>query len=142
MVRLPPSFNSWIDSKAPIREALRIWQSSAKFCILDPMPTSLLKENIAVLALIFTDVVNRSLESGVVPAAMKHAIITLILKKRGLYVNCLPNYRPISNFLSKTLERYVASELRHYLTQVVSTTHSKHVPAKHSTDTDSNKKKH
>ena len=53
----------------------------------------------------------------IVPAAMKHAIVTPILKKRGLDVNCLTNYRPISNlsFLSKTLERYVASELRHYL---------------------------
>ena len=37
--------------------------------------------------------------------------------KRGLDVNCLANYRPISNlsFLSKTLEGYVAKELRYYL---------------------------
>ena len=94
-----------------------ILQSSAKSCNLDPMPTSLLKENIDILVPVYTVIVNSSLESGIVPAAMKHAIVTPILKKRVLDVNCLTNYRPISNlsFLSKTLERYVASELRHYL---------------------------
>ena len=94
-----------------------ILQSSAKSCTLDPMPTSLLKENIDILVPVYTVIVNSSLESGIVPAAMKHAIVTPILKKRSLDVNCLTNYRPISNlsFLSKTLERYVASELRHYL---------------------------
>ena len=42
---------------------------------------------------------------------------TLVLKKRALDLNCLANYRSISNlsFLSKTLERYVAKELRYYL---------------------------
>ena len=92
-------------------------QSSAKSCTLDPMPTSLLKETIDELVPVYTIIVNSSLESGIVPAAMKHAIVTPILKKRGLDVNCLTNYRPISNlsFLSNTLERYVASELRHYL---------------------------
>ena len=94
-----------------------ILQSSAKSCTLDPMPTSLHKENIDILVPVYTVIVNSSLESGIVPAAMKQAIVTPILKKRGLDVNCLTNYRPISNlsFLSKTLERYVASELRHYL---------------------------
>ena len=94
-----------------------ILQSSAKSGTLDPMPTSLLKENIDILVPFYTVIVNSSLESGVVPAAMNHAIVTPILKKRGLDVNCLTNYRLISNltFLSKTLQRYVASELRHYL---------------------------
>ena len=80
-----------------------ILQSSAKSCTLDPMPTSLLKENIDILLPVYTVIVNPSLESGIVPAAMKHAIVTPILKKRGLDVNCLTNYRPISNlsFLSK-----------------------------------------
>ena len=94
-----------------------ILQSSEKSCTLYPMPTSLLKENIDILVPVYTVIVNSSLESGVVPAAMKHAIVTPILKKSGIDLNCLTNYRPISNlsFLSKTLERYVASELRHYL---------------------------
>ena len=94
-----------------------VLQSSAKSCTLDPIPTNLLKENIDVIASVVTDIINTSLESGVVHATMKQAMVTSILKKRGLDVNCLANYHPISNlsFLSKTLERYVAKELRYYL---------------------------
>ena len=44
-------------------------QSSAKSCTLYPVPTNLLKENIDIIALVFTDIINTSLESGVVPAA-------------------------------------------------------------------------
>ena len=81
------------------------------------MPPNLLKENIDTLTPIITDIVNTSLQSGVVPAAMKHAIITPIIKKRGLDVNLYMNYRPISSLsvVSKTLERYFALELRRYL---------------------------
>ena len=93
-----------------------IVQSSSKSCELDPMPTNLLKDNIDTLAPIITDIINTSLQSGVVPAAMKHAILTPIIKKRGIDVNLHRNYRPISSsVVSKTLERYVALELRRYL---------------------------
>ena len=94
-----------------------VLQSTAKSCDLDLMPTSLLKGNIDLLAPILTDIINTSLETGVVPVDMKHALVTPILKKRGLDVNSLANYRPISNlsFVSKTLERYVANELRRHI---------------------------
>ena len=94
-----------------------IVQSSSKSCELDPMPTNLLKDNINTLAPIITYIVNKSLQSGVVPTAMKHALITPIIKKRGLDANVYMNYRPISSLsvVSKTLERYVALELRRYL---------------------------
>ena len=92
-------------------------QSSAKSCDLDPMPTSLLKGNIDLLAPILTDTINTSLATGVVPVDMKHALVTPILKKRGLDLNSLANYRPISNLslVSKTVERYVAYELRRHI---------------------------
>ena len=95
----------------------RIVLTSAKFCTLDPIPTNLLKENIDIITSVLTDIINTSLESDIVPATMKHTMVTPILKKRCLDVNCLANYRPISNlsFLSKTLERYVAKELLCYL---------------------------
>ena len=94
-----------------------VLQSSAKSCDLDPMPTSSLKGNIDLLAPILTDIINTSLETGVVPVDMKHALVTPILKKRGLDVNSLTNYRPISNLslVSKTLERYIANELRRHI---------------------------
>ena len=48
---------------------------------------------------------------------MKHALVTHILKKRGLDVNSLATYSPISNLslVSKTLERYVTNELRRHI---------------------------
>ena len=83
-----------------------VLQSSAKSCNLDPMPTRLLKGNIDQLAPILTDIINTSLETGVVPADMKHALVAPILKKCGLDVNSLANYHTTSNlhFVSKTLE--------------------------------------
>ena len=77
------------------------------------MPTNLLKDNIDTLAHIITDIINTSLQSG----RMNHAIITPIIKKRGIDVNLHRNYRPISSMsvVSNTLERYVALELRRYL---------------------------
>ena len=94
-----------------------VLQSSAKTCDLDPMPTSLLKGNIDLLAPILTDIINTSLATGVVPVDMKHVSVTPILKKRCLDVNSLTNYRPISNLslVLKTLECYVANELRHHI---------------------------
>ena len=70
-----------------------------------------------MLASIITHIVNNSLQSGVVPAAMKHAIVTPIMKKRGLDANSYMNYRPISSLsvVSKILELYAALELRRHL---------------------------
>ena len=94
-----------------------IVQFSSKSCELYPMPTNLLKDNIDTLAPIITDIVNNSLQSGVAPAAMKHAIVTPIMKKRGLDANSYMNYRPISSLsvVSKTVERYGALELHRFL---------------------------
>ena len=106
-------------TRASIR--LIVLQSSAKSCDVESMPTSLLKGNIDLLAPILTDIINTSLETGVVPVDMKHALVTPILKKRGLDMKSLANYRPISNLslVWKTaiyfVERYVANELRRHI---------------------------
>ena len=55
--------------------------------------------------------------SGKVPAHMKNAHITPILKKNNSHDKYdLSNYRPISNlsYISKTLERIVSSQLHDY----------------------------
>jgi len=60
--------------------------------------------------------INCSLVSGVIPAELKMAEVTPILKKTALdHLNM--GYRPISNltFLSKVLERVVASHLQTHL---------------------------
>ena len=84
---------------------------------LDPLPTSLVKANIDILAPILATIINMSLEADTVPATFKHAVITPLLKKPNLDPDLMNNYRPISNFsfVSKLLERHVAAQLRQHL---------------------------
>ena len=73
--------------------------------------------NVNVIAPTLTRIINLSLESATVPADMKSALITPVLKKTSLDSNELINYRPISNlsFVSKLLERHIAADLRCYI---------------------------
>ena len=58
-----------------------------------------------------------SLQSGVVPAAFKTAVICPRLKKAGLDQSDVKSYRLISNLtvMSKLLEKIVAGQLVSYL---------------------------
>ena len=60
---------------------------------------------------------NLSLEKGSFPSEFKKSIVLPLIKKETLDPDELSNYRPISNlsFLSKILERIVASQLDEYL---------------------------
>ena len=96
-----------------------ISSSLPKSCDLDPIPTNLLKgclSNPCVLSTI-TNVINESLQSGVVPSCFKRALVRPILKKDGLDENDPQNYRPVSNlpFLSKILEKVVSAQLLDHL---------------------------
>ena len=95
-----------------------IKQSPSKSCDLDPLPTSLLKENMSSILPLITEIVNDSLSSGHVPEEFKVAHVTPLLKNTSLDKNVLKNYRPVSNlpFVSKVLERVVAKQLQNYLT--------------------------
>ena len=61
--------------------------------------------------------VNASLVQGRMPTSQKHAIVVPLLKKPGLDAADMGNYRPVSNlsFMSKLIERAVASQLNDYL---------------------------
>ena len=61
--------------------------------------------------------VNSSLAAGRLPASQKHAIVTPLLKKPGLDTADMGSYRAVSNlsFVSKVVERAVASQLNDYL---------------------------
>lgn len=91
--------------------------SNSTSCRLDPTPTVLLKMCVLEVAPFITHMINCSLASAIVPAELKTAAVTPILKKPGLDHLNMDNYRPISNltFLSKILEKVVASQLRSYL---------------------------
>lgn len=82
-------------------------------CILDPIPTYVLKACLSSISPLILNIVSASLITGFVPQALKVAAITPVLKKPGCDISDLSNYRPISNlpFLAKVLERVVMSQL-------------------------------
>uniref|UniRef100_A0A8C9WC19 Reverse transcriptase domain-containing protein n=1 Tax=Scleropages formosus TaxID=113540 RepID=A0A8C9WC19_SCLFO len=86
-------------------------------CPLDPIPTKLLKATVSVLAEPIVNIINTSLLNGCVPKALKIAVISPLLKKSNLDCNNPCNYKLISNlpFLSKILEKIVASQIVKYL---------------------------
>jgi len=89
-------------------EVRRIVISSAvKSCSLDPVPTFLLREFVDLLLPYVTCMVNSSLSQGRLPESQKHAVVTPLLKKRGLDTSNMANFRPVSNltFMSKVVER-------------------------------------
>ena len=88
-----------------------ITNSSKASCSLDPIPTNLLCALLPILVPIITHLVNSALCSGIFPSQLKSAIVVPLLKKRGLDVEVLKNYRPVSNlpFLSKVIDGVVAS---------------------------------
>ena len=94
-----------------------IISSPTKNCSLDPIPTWLLKRCLHVLVPVITRIINMSLEQGQVPSIFKSAIITPLIKKPSLDQDIMNNYRPVSglSYLSKTLERLVAGQLRQHL---------------------------
>ena len=85
-------------------------------CVLDLLPTQLLKTNVDILSPVIPRLVNLSLTTGKFPSSQKSAIITPLLKKASLNPESLKNYRPVSNltFVSKLLERMVAKQLHEH----------------------------
>ena len=90
---------------------------SNKFCCLDPIPTFLLKECVDELTPILLFIINKSLTTGSFPTGMKKAVVKPTLKKENVDVDCLSNYRPVSNLtaISKLLERVVLNQLNEHL---------------------------
>lgn len=74
-----------------------IMASKPSSCILDPIPTKLLKELLPVLGPPMLNIINGSLSTGCVPNSLKVAVIKPLLKKPNLDPENIKNYRPISN---------------------------------------------
>ena len=81
-------------------------KSPSKSCELDPVPTSLIKQNITII-------VNRSLSSGCFLDSQKVTHVKPLLKKPNLDKDVFKNYRPVANlkYLGKTIERVVSSRI-------------------------------
>jgi len=117
----PPSTPASFLQFRPVTEdevTRAIMSSPNKYCELDPVPTSLLKQCSSILAPPITNIINLSLTSGIFPDQFKHSVIKPLLKKPSLDKESLLNYRPVSNlpFLSKLTERLVKSQLMEHLT--------------------------
>ena len=87
--------------------------SKSSTCLLDPIPTKLLKQLLSVKGTPLLNIVNASLVCGHIPQTLKLAVIKPLIKKSNLDVNVLSNYKPISNlpFLSKVLEKVISKQL-------------------------------
>jgi hypothetical protein len=96
-----------------------IAKSPVKQCLLDPLPTWLLKQCLTSLLPHITKIINHSLSTGTVPESFKLAHVTPLIKKPSLNPSVLANYRPVSNlpFLSKVLERIVHAQLSEYISE-------------------------
>ena len=114
--RKPPSFSSFqVVSEIEFHKFIK--DSPSKTCSLDPWPTFLVKRCIDILLPSITKLVNLSLQDGVFPEPFKNAIVTPLIKKTSLPKDDLKNYRPVSRlgFLSKLVERVVASQIRSHI---------------------------
>ena len=91
--------------------------SPSKSCVLDPVPTWMLKDHINILAPVITRIVNNSFETAIFPDHFKNALVTPLLKKPSLDPEILKNFRPVSNlkFVSKIVEKAVACQLIDHL---------------------------
>ena len=94
-----------------------ISESPTKSCLLDPIPTFLLRDCLDILLPSITKLVNYSLIEGSFPNAVKKAVVNPLIKKASLPRNDLKNYCPVSGlcFFSKLVERVVAKQLRSHI---------------------------
>ena len=90
----------------------------SKFCVLDPLPSSIIKQCADLLLPTITNIVNLSFREGCVPTCLKSAVLSPLLKKPDADFLQFKNVRPISNLkvLSKIIEKSVALQLNNYLT--------------------------
>ena len=108
--------NTFMDAtEAEIWNIIKL--SPVKSCVLDPLPTWLLKECKTELVPLITDIVNMSLRESMYPKSLKTALIRPLLKKTGLDSDILKNYRPVSNltFISKVIEKVISGRLNEHL---------------------------
>ena len=91
-------------------EITAICSATKKTCVLYPLLANQLTDNITRIVPAITRVTNTSLDEGVMPKSLKHAIVRPLLKKPSLDKDTLSSYRPVSNLtqLSKVIEKVVA----------------------------------
>ena len=92
----PPTYTKFTILRPTTSNEIRslILTSNNSSCILDPIPTKLLKQCVDEVLPMITAMVNKSTH-GHFPSDLKHALIKPNLKKPGLDANELNHYRPV-----------------------------------------------
>ena len=95
---------------------IMIDKSKDKFCDLDPLPTTLVKQCSDLLSPIIARIINLSLQTSTMPCVYKTAIVKPLLKKPSLD-RIASNYRPVSNlpYISKLIEESVIRQLSSHM---------------------------
>ena len=88
----------------------------AKSCELDPIPTSLVKKHIGVLAPTICDIANSSFDTGTFSDDLKEALVRPLHKHPSLELE-LKNFRPVSNlpYLGKIIEKLACKQIVKYM---------------------------
>jgi hypothetical protein len=83
----------------------------------DPIATTVVKQNLELLAPVLLHIVNCCLTQNIFPKELKNACITPIIKDERKNPEDFQNFRPISNleFLSKLLERVMYRQLTKHI---------------------------
>ena len=114
-----------------------IQSTSNKNCVLDPIPTALLKQILPSIVALISDIINTSLRDGIVLESFERPLVKPLLKKPGLEL-LEKNYRLLSNlsYISKLVECVVAAHLvSHIESQGVMEAHQSAYCPSHSTKT-------
>ena len=105
-----------------------LMRSPSKSCVLDPLPTWLLKRNMSSLFPIITAIVNKSFDESIVPDCFKAALLTPLIKKTVFgcqwIVKLSPNSQFAIRFVSKVLERVVTDRITSHMEENNLTDHS------------------
>ena len=98
-----------------VEEISRLIKKQFQQCILDPIPTRLLKEYNSELSPVITKIIKLSFETSTVPTEFKQAVVTPLVKKPNAKLE-YKNYRPVSNlpYILKLLEKVIVCQLKEY----------------------------
>ena len=106
-----PKHSLRIFKPATVEEVVKVIKGSKKTtCSLDPIPTMLLADMLPSATPFIVHIINLSFNTGTFHESLKSAVVMPLLKKPGLDVEVLKNYRPVSNlsFLSKVVEKVIS----------------------------------
>ena len=92
-------------------------KSPSKSCELDPLSSSMMKQNIDIFVPYITKLVNESLSSGCFSDSLNVSYIRPLIKKPNLDKEIVKNYRPVANlkYLDKVIERVDSSRISDHI---------------------------